>query len=296
MRDYDAWLDSHAFLGEAMPAFRPGFGPDQFAAFLGAPLVINPESRSTSWSEKIVDDWSRFLPLRLDDDNLYWRRMREFHEIAAAHFRGRCLLHEIDFHSNIDGLEGLRGAMRLLYDLIDTPEIVATAMDQAHERLVETYEALYQYGDKATLGTTSALPLYSRGRFNRIQSDFVCLLNPALFRRFVLGAIEREAELFERSCFHLDGPDALLHLDDLLAVEGIDSFQWVPGAGNPPQTEWPEVLTRMQAAGKAVILHLSADAVRAVHGTYRPELVVYDVHADSVDEGLRLLDWLADNT
>jgi len=28
VRDCDAYLDSHIFLGEAMPAFRPGFGPE----------------------------------------------------------------------------------------------------------------------------------------------------------------------------------------------------------------------------------------------------------------------------
>ena len=53
LKECDAYLESHAFLGEAMPAFRPGFGPDQMAAFLGAPLVINKGSNVTSWAEKI---------------------------------------------------------------------------------------------------------------------------------------------------------------------------------------------------------------------------------------------------
>ncbi len=55
--DFDRVLETHEFLGEAMPAFRPGFGPDQMAAFVGAPLTISQDSEETSWSEKIVDDW-----------------------------------------------------------------------------------------------------------------------------------------------------------------------------------------------------------------------------------------------
>ena len=33
-----------------MPSFRPGFGPDQMAAFLGAPLTISQDSSNTSRS------------------------------------------------------------------------------------------------------------------------------------------------------------------------------------------------------------------------------------------------------
>ena len=52
LRDFDRFLDTHAFLGEAMPAFRPGFGPDQMAAFLGAPLVFSREAGYTSWNRR----------------------------------------------------------------------------------------------------------------------------------------------------------------------------------------------------------------------------------------------------
>lgn len=292
----DAYLESHAFLGEAMPAFRPGFGPDQMAAFLGAPLTISPDSSQTSWSEKIVTDWESFLPLRLDENNRYVARMKEFHALADARLRGRCLLHEIDLHSNIDLLEGLRGAQKLLFDMIDTPQTVLKAMSQAREIYRQVSDAFYGYGAKEKWGTTSALPMYDRKRFNRIQADFIALLNPGLFRKFVMPAIEEEVAYLDRSCFHLDGPDALNHLDDILAIRDLDAIQWVSGAGSKPQIEWPEVLHKIQDAGKIIILHLSQDDVRRIHGEYRPELLVYDVATDTVDEGRELLAWLEENT
>ena len=294
--EFDAYLDTHAFLGECMPAFRPGFGPDQMAGFLGAPIVISPDSQETSWSEKIVDDWSSFLPLEIADDSVCWQRMLEFHGVAEEQFRGRCLLREIDLHSNLDNLEGLRGAQKLLYDIIDTPDIVRTALLQAQEVYRQVSDELFNFGNKRDLGTTSELPMYSRGRFNRIQADFICLLNPELFRGFALEAIRDEAQYLDHSCFHLDGPDALTHLDDLLAVPEIGAFQWVPGAGSKRQAEWPEVLHRMQDAGKAIILHVTAEELKAVHGEYRPELLVYEVKTRSVAEGLELLDWLKTHT
>ena len=279
-----------------MPAFRPGFGPDQMAAFLGAPLTISAESNRTSWSEKIVTDWASFLPLRIAEDNPYYQRMKAFHAAAEAHLEGRCLMSDIDMHSNIDMLEGLRGAQNLLFDMIDHPDTILTAMAQASEIYRQVYEEFYQYGSKEKWGTTCGLPMYDRGKFGRIQADFIALLNPDMFRRFVLPALEEEAQFLDRSCFHLDGPDALNHLDDLLAIEALDAIQWVSGAGNRPQIEWPELLHKIQDAGKIIILHLSASDVKRIHGEYKSELVVYDVGTPTVDEGLELLEWLEKNT
>jgi hypothetical protein len=292
----DQYLESHAFLGEAMPAFRPGFGPDQMAAFLGAPLSVSNGDGPTSWAQKIVQDWRVALPLRIEPDNRYYRRMREFHAAATEHLAGRCLLSEIDMHSNIDLLEALRGAQNLLFDMMDDPGIVHEAMAQARDIYAQVYETFYRYGAKQQWGTTSALPMYDHGRFNRIQADFIALLSPSLFREFVLPAIEEEAHYLDRSCFHLDGPDALVHVDDLLTVKDIDAVQWVPGAGRKPAIEWPDVLHRIQNAGKIIILHLCTEDVKRIHGQYDPTLVVYDVRARTVDEGLELLRWLEANT
>ena len=296
LNECDAYLESHVFLGEAMPSFTPDFGPDQMAAFAGAPLVIDKGSRRTSWSTKIVEDWASFMPLRIDASNVYFRRMKEFHALADARLQGRCLLTEIDLHSNIDLLEGLRGAQNLLFDMLDDPDLVLEAMSQARDLYRQVYETFYAYGNKASLGTTSGLPMYDRGRFNRIQADFIALLNPDLFRKFVLPALREEAEFLDRSCFHLDGPDALNHLDDILAIDAVDAVQWVSGAGNRPQIEWPEILHKIQKAGKIILLHLSPSDVKRIHGEYAPELLVYDVKASTVEEGLELLEWLKKHT
>lgn len=288
-------MEGHAYLGEAIPFFRPAFGPDQMAAFCGTRLVMS-DLKDTSWSVKNVTDWSAALPLRIRHDNHWWLRMKEYHAVAEQALAGKCLLADIDMHSNIDLLEGLRGAEPLLFDMIDQPDPVLGAMEDARAAYREVYETFHRYGDKARLGTTNNLPFYARGRFNRIQADFIALLSPPMFRKFVLPAIEDEANYLDHSCFHLDGPDALVHLDDLLSIRKLDAIQWVSGAGQPPQVEWPQVLHKIQKAGKITILHIGADTVRSIHGQYDPSLLVYDVWVNSPDEGHRLLDWLAKNT
>lgn len=292
------FMESIEFLGEAIPGFRPGFGPDQMAAFLGMPLTINPESRDTSWTEKIVSDWKDFMPLQLDEKNPVWRRMLEFHKASEEFCKGKCQLFNIDLHSNIDCLEAMRGSERLLFDLIDKPEIVDELMKQVRPVYKKIYNELWKFGDKAKIGSNSGMHLYSRGKTDYIQADFISLLTPEMFRRFALPAIEEEAAFLDDAAFHLDGPGALPFLDDILAVEKIKFVQWLPGAGRKPNFQWPEVINKIQSAGKLTIIYASPDEVKYVHQNcdYKPELLVYEVYADNKQQGLELLDWLKKNT
>ena len=293
---YDEFLESHVFLGECIPGFRPGFGPDQMAGFLGAPIVISPDSDNTSWAEKIVERWEDFLPLKIDEQNRTWNRMKDFHQQAEKRYEGKCLLYNIDMHSNIDALEALRGAQKLLFDMIDQPEIILEAMAQIRVLYKEVFEQFNGYGNKKMIGSNSAMHLYSRGTTDYIQADFICLLSPEMLHKFVLPAIEEEARYLENSCFHLDGPDALKHLDDILAIEKIDTVQWLPGAGNKPGYQWPEVIDKIQSAKKSAVLYGTVEEIKAIHGRYKPNLLVYDVTAESREEGLEFLEWLKKHT
>ncbi len=292
----EKYLENTAFLAEAMPGFRPGFGPDQMAAFLGMPLKISPDSKDTSWTEKIVDNWKNFTPLRLDENNKTWQRMLDFHKTAEKFCDGKCQMLNIDLHSNIDCLEAMRGAEKLLFDIIDQPEIIDELMKQIRPIYKQIYNELWRYGGKKQIGSNSGMQLYSRGKTDYIQADFTCLLSPDMFRKFALPAIKEEAAFLDDAAFHLDGPDALKHLDDILTVKEIKVVQWLPGAGRKPNYEWPEVIEKIQAAGKATILYGNCEEIKSFHGKYKPELSVYHVTADSQNEGQKFLDWLKKNT
>ncbi len=291
---FETYLESHSFLGEAIPGIRPSFGPDQMAAFLGTTLNFSKEN-NTSWSEKKVTDWNSFLPLKIDTAGICWNKMIEYHKAAEKFADGKCLVYNIDLHSNIDCLEALRGAQNLLYDIVDIPDVIEEAVSSVAQLYKNIYNEFHRYGRKIETGTTSLLHLYSRGRYNPIQADFICMLSPDMFRRFCLPGIIEEAQFLDNCCFHLDGVDSLRHLDDILGIPEIGAIQWIPGAGQKPQTEWPQVLEKIQSAGKAIILYCTPQQVKAIHGKYKPELLVYEVQAESEEQGLELLEWLKRN-
>lgn len=295
----ERWLESTDFLAEAIPYARADFGPDQFAAFLGADLRFSEDSPETNWAKPIIEDWRDFLPIRLDPANRIWKGVLEYSRVLAGHGEGRFLVGVCDLHSNADALSALRGPARLCADFYDCPDLVQEAMDQVRTLYRPVYDALYEAGSMGgEKGSMGWAPFWCRGRFATIQCDFLALVGPDIARRFILPAIEEEASSLDHCVFHLDGPGCLPHLDDLLSIRSIDVVQWVSGAGRAPMYEWLDVLKRCQKAGKGLQIHGIPDAeiVRRLAKELRPEGVVYCLNVDSRAEVLRLLDWLRENT
>jgi len=68
-------------------------------------------------------------------------------------------------------------------------------------------------------------------------------------------------------------------------------IQWVPGAGNPPQAQWTELLLQIQEAGKNLHISASPEEVKHLHGILKPELVFYDTWARNEKEADALIQW-----
>lgn len=289
-----AWGRSTYWAGDAIPCYTPSFGPDMFASWLGAELVFPEDGHGTSWALPCVDDWEGALPLALDPANPWWRRMFDFCRALADGFAGEMLVTHVDMHSNMDALLALRGGMRLCMDLVETPELI--------DRAAVGVRSLYQPIDRALreagrMTRASAwLPVYHPQRTNTIQCDFAALIGPRHFRRWALPALAEEAAYLGRCIMHYDGPEMLVHLDDICAIEGLECIQWQPGAGNRPFIEWMDLLQEIQSRGVAVYVPCQADAIPVYHRALRPELVCYHCTARSQQEADDALRWLEAHT
>ena len=109
-----------------------------------------------------------------------------------------------------------------------------------------------------------------------------------MMKQFVLPALEEGAAYLDNSCFYLDGPDALKHVDTICQMKDIDIIQWQPGSYNRPAFEWPEVIDKIQQAGKAAVIAASPEQIKLIHGCFKPDLLVYDVEAEGEQKGLGL--------
>ena len=227
---FERWAASTYFGGEAIPEFRVNFGPDQFSAFLGAPLVFAPD-HSTSWVEPIVTDWETAEIRIREEDGSIWQRVLEYFRTAAKYGAGKFLVGMLDLHSNVDCLGAIRGSQRLCLDTIDCPDQVERAMLEVRPLFGRVYDAVWEAGDMDERGSLGWAPFYCSGKFCTIQCDFICMIGPDHVRRFAIPALAEEAGFLDHCVFHLDGPGSLVHLDDILGIADIDVIQWVPGAG-----------------------------------------------------------------
>jgi hypothetical protein len=178
-----------------------------------------------------------------------------------------------DLHTNGDLPAALRDPQEMCLDLADDLQGVRAACDYVTAGAYQLmYDDLWRRIEAAGQACTTWTPHLHAGRAYVTSCDFICMISPEMFRKTILPSIVWEMRFLERNIFHLDGPGALRHLDDLLAQPELDALQWIYGAGRGPGRKWIEVYRRAQAAGKG--LQLVCDDIedaKAIAERLRPE-------------------------
>ncbi|MCL5996280.1 MAG: hypothetical protein M1546_09525 [Chloroflexi bacterium] len=280
--------------GEAIPAYMPSFGPDEIAVFCGARLEWSRDSGDTNWSVPLVRDWQKALPLTLKEDHPLWQRMLELYRRSAQRMAGKMLLMPLDLHTNMDLLSALRGPQRLCLDLIEQPAMIDQAMQDARAIFPQVWKAISAAGRMDEHGYCHVI--YSMKGAAFLQCDFAALISPAMFQRWVLPALEEEAEIVKHVVYHWDGPSALVHTDLLLQSRGLHTLSFVPGDGNGTHLDFLPLLKRVQAGGKAVHVWGTPEEMKLLHRELEPEKVIYCTTTSSQAEADALLDWFVKHT
>lgn len=283
-RDYrELWLDLDArvereigqleetvLAGDALPVIWPNMGPEIFSAWCGAGYEFG---ETTAWSTPGIHDWERDAPAaRLDTGHPLFRATLELTERLIERGRGRFIVGLTDFHPGGDHLAALRDPARLAMDLVDHPEWVKKMVEVATHDYFTAYDIFYERIRAAGMPATSWIPLPARGKYYIPSNDFSALISPSMFEEFFLDGIREECRFLDRSIYHLDGPDAVRHLDLLLEIPELDAVQYIPGAGNEDLARWIPVYQRIQAAGKAVmVMDVTVDNLDVLFEHLRPE-------------------------
>jgi len=293
---FEEWAACTFFGGESMPYLHPWYGPDQWAAFVGADLELYPDM-NTSWPTPFVEDWDTIEKLTIAPDNKWWKAILDLAGLAAKRGKGKFIVSTIDTHSNVDCLSAIRDPSRLCMDLIMNPDGVKRAVKWIDELYKPVYDAVWDAGNMSETGSTSWVDMYSECRTQATQCDFSYMVSPSHFREFMLPSLEYECSCLDHAVYHMDGIGEIPHLDDFLSIANLHTIQWIPGDGQPQAPEWLDMLKKIQKAGKSVQVVVTADELKAIYRELAPEKTFYWVLDGCSDEeqARDLIRWMENN-
>lgn len=250
---YEYNLESAVFLGDSFPHANPYFGPGVVAAYMGAE-VINSESANTTWFHPSTVLSAAETRLRFDPASPWWRRTVDLFRAAQDRFQGRVQLDMTDLGGNLDIAATFRPCENLLFDLYDCPEEVTRLAWEGHDAWWHCFNEINKVAN-LNPGYTAWCPIFSEQPYYMLQCDFCYMIGPDQFEQFVLPELAASCRKLVNPFYHLDGPGELPHLDMLLSIPELKGIQWIPGAGQPDYTQWPEVYRKIHAAGKLIQIY-----------------------------------------
>jgi 5-methyltetrahydrofolate--homocysteine methyltransferase len=278
------------YLGEAFPYFDSNIGPGSLGLFLGARPGF---AWDTVWYHPIIEDLRNAPDLRFDPHNQWFQAHVHLIEEGLARSNGRYLVSLPDLIENLDTLAALRGNAALLVDLLESPGAVHRFQKQILPLYKQYYDDLYARVTRPGMGCCfSAFAVWGPGRVAKLQCDMSAMISPKMFEEFVAPYLSEQCEWLDYSVYHLDGPDAIRHLDLLLGIPRLNAIQWTPGAGQPGvgSPEWYPLLERIRARGKAAQwLGVGVHEVQPLIERFGPAGLYISTEVRTREEGLALL-------
>lgn len=252
---YRYWCETHDFLGESFPNLSVDFGPGSMAGYLGSEIIF---ADKTVWFEECVPEWDGYPDLKFDPQNKWFQRHIQLFSQVQALAGDDFYLGIPDIIENIDIIASLRGAENTIFDMMDEPEELARRIDQVERAYYEYYDRFYDIAKQQENGRDAScytvFQIWGEGKTLKQQCDFSAMMSPTQFRQFIQEPLRQQARKADNVLYHLDGPDAIRHLDALMEIEEIDALQWTSGDYNPDGTfeAWYSIYDKAVAAGKGL--------------------------------------------
>jgi len=282
------------WLGESIPSFFPSLGTHEIACYCGYEIEWGQDGMDTNWCKHSDKPLAELLPITLDTDGFWFKRITEVYRKAYQTFHGQVIPNAFDFHTNLDLLLSIRGDSNLCLDTFDCPEDIDRAMTYTYEVFEELWTLFVT--ESGCDQTGYFFDLFSEKPTSILACDFSALIGVEMFNRWARPALEFESGLVgDRSIYHWDGPDAIKHKDELLSIKNLHTFSYVPGP-NTYHHQFLELYLYCQERGKGIIYTAGPDEIKAAHSVLNPTLTCYRTWVNSIAEFEELEKWFRSHT
>ncbi|MHA1792235.1 MAG: hypothetical protein ACTSVI_06285 [Promethearchaeota archaeon] len=261
------YIKNTCFKGDIIPRININYGPGILAAIFGCEPVFK---KGTVWfdhptaPDNIIDLLEN---AKINSNNKWYSRIINATKTAAEVANGLFAVGVTDLGGILDVLVSFVGYKNLVLMMKKKPAVIDTCRTIIIEKWHLIYDEVMKILDKMSLGCSTWLNVWCPKHWYPIQCDLSAALSPALFKRFVLPDLIFQSEKLDYCIYHLDGPNQIPYVDDILKIDGLTGIQWVPGILEPRagHDKWIPLLKKIQKAGKNVIIDPSPQFITKVY-------------------------------
>jgi hypothetical protein len=191
----------------------------------------------------------------LDPQDRWWLLTEEIVRRCVELSQGKYLVACPDLIENIDVLFSVAGADTACMSMLDRPGWTEEKVWEINEVWFDAYQRIYDL-IRAEDGSSAfgAFLLWGPGKVAKVQCDASVMFSTEMFQRFVIPPLAAQCAWLDHSLYHLDGTQAIVHLDAILDIDDLDAVEWTPQAGieRGGDPRWYDLYRRILAAGKSL--------------------------------------------
>jgi hypothetical protein len=149
----------------------------------------------------------------------------------------------------------MKGSDTVLMDMLMNPVLLEQQLQQINDIYFDVFDQLYDIIHENGEMAFCYFSLWAPGKVSKLQSDISVMISEEDFRRFVQPYIREQCQKIEYTLYHLDGVDAIRHLDAILEIKELNAIQWTPGLGEPQggDPRWYDLYKKILGRGKSIM-------------------------------------------
>lgn len=244
-------MSRNSYLADILPIANTQLGPGSLAAILGSELEARED---TIWIREKPDFDGRIV---FDENNKWWKLHKDLLQACKARSQGKYLVGCPDLVEGLDVLGSLKGSDNVLMDLVMNPEETLRQLHEINMVYFRVFDEIYDIINVDGEMGFCYFSLWAPGKVAKLQADLSIMISEEDYRTFCQPFLREQCNNIDYTLYHLDGVDAIRHLDAVLEIENLKAVQWTPGYGQPQggNPKWYPLYKRILSSGKSVMIN-----------------------------------------
>lgn len=242
-------LSKSSFKADILPVANTHLGPGSLAAVLGAELEAGEDTIWIKHKEDFGDE------IVFDEKSKWWQLHLELLKTCGKNSKRKYFVGCPDLIEGLDTLAGLKGTQAVLTDMLLRPEVIESQLQKINEIYFRVFDTIYEIIREGDEMAFCYFSIWGPGKVSKLQCDISGMISEDDFRQFALPYLRKQCQKIDYTLYHLDGVDAIRHLDAVLEIEELNAVQWTPGEGEPQggDKRWYDLYKKILAKGKSVM-------------------------------------------